>query len=186
MKKSIYLFFLLGIVLIVIVYLVRSEFFRVLPSTDLLALSHRELRNSAIKAIERGDEPVSAIVLHNYSLIGRGYNTILSDTNAVGHAVINALNDAIKNKGWNEFNSLDKNSIIVMSTTEPCQLCKAALFEYGISKIEFMNYLPITYWLNSYWNDFAFSFRKRQLEPSDLQDSLIQIKASQQINYHPK
>lgn len=186
MTKLIYLSLLVGIMIIVVIYLVRTELFRVFSDTELVDLSKRELRNSAIKAIERGDEPVSAIVLYNYSLIGKGYNTILSDTNAVGHAVINAINDAIKNKGWNEFNALDKNSIIVMSTTEPCQICKAVLYEYGISKIEFMNAQPITYWLTSYWDDFVFSFRKRQLEPSDLQDSLIQIKASQQINYHPK
>jgi tRNA(Arg) A34 adenosine deaminase TadA len=185
MKKSIYQSLLLGIVVIIIVYFLRSELFRIFPDTELVSLSKRELRNSAIRAIEKGDEPVSAVVLYNYSLIGRGYNTTLSDTNVVGHAVINALNDVVKNRGWELFNALDKKSIIIMSTTEPCQFCKAALQEYGISRVEFMNELKITYWLNSYWDDFMFELKKRQLEPSDLQDSLNQIKASQQINYHP-
>jgi tRNA(Arg) A34 adenosine deaminase TadA len=185
MKKSISIVFLLIVIIVVIIYLMRSEFFRVFPNTELVSLSKRELRNTAIQAIIKGDEPVSAVILYNYSLIGRGYNTILSDTNAVGHAVINALNNAIKGRGWEQFNALDKNSIIVMSTTEPCQLCKAALQEYGISRIEFMNKSQTTYWLNSYWHDFIYEIKKRQLEPSDLQDSLIQIKASRQINYQP-
>lgn len=175
----------MGIVLIIIVYLLRSEFFRISADSELVSLSKRELRNSAIRAIEKGDEPVSAVVLYNYSLIGRGYNTILSDTNVVGHAVINALNDAVKNRGWELFNALDKKSIIVMSTTEPCQFCKAVLQEYGISRVEFMNEQTLKYWLSSYWSDLVFEFKKRQLEPSDLQDSLNQIKSSHQINYYP-
>lgn len=185
MKKSIYIVLLLAFIFFAIVYLLRSEFFRIFPDTELVSLSKRELRNAAIQAIGKGDEPVSAVVLYNYSLIGRGYNTLLSDTNAVGHAVINALNDAVKSNGWEQFNALDKNSIIVMSTTEPCQLCKAALQEYGILRVEFMNKRQTSYWLNCYWDDFMFELKKRQLEPSDLQDSLIQIKASHQINYRP-
>jgi tRNA(Arg) A34 adenosine deaminase TadA len=185
MKKSVYIVLLLAIIFIIVIYFSRSEFFRIFPDTELVSLSKRELRNTSIQAIENGDEPVSAVVLYNYSLIGRGYNTLLSDTNAVGHAVINALNDVVKSKGWEQFNALDKNSIIVMSTTEPCQLCKAALQEYGILRVEFMNQRPTTYWLNSYRDDFIYELKKRQLEPSDLQDSLIQIKASRQINYRP-
>ena len=185
MKKSIYLIIIAGFVVLILLYLGKSEFYRIFPSSELVSLSQRELRNTAIQAIKKGDEPVSAVVLYNYSLIGRGYDTIISDTNAVGHAVINALNDAVKSKGWEQFNALDKNSIIIMTTTEPCQLCKSALQEYGISRVEFMNEQTIKYWLNTHWNDFVYELKKRQLEPSDLQDSLMQIKANHQINYQP-
>lgn len=185
MKKSFYLIFILGFALLIIVYLVRSEYYRIFPDTELVALSKRELRNTAIQAINKGDEPVSAIVLYNYSLIGRGHNTLLADTNAAGHAVINAINDAVKSMGWERFNALDKKSLIVMTTTEPCQFCKAALQQYKIGRVEFMNKRPINYWLTAYWDEFSFEFNKRQLEPSDLQDSLIQIKSSRQINYQP-
>lgn len=175
MKKSVYLALLLAVIIILIIYFLRSEFFHIAPSTDLVNLSKRELRISGIEALKRGDEPISAIVLYNYSLIGRGYNTIKSDTNAVGHAVINAVNDALKTMGWDQFNTLDKKYLIVMTTTEPCQICKAVLQEYGIQKVEFMNKLPLNYWLKVYWDDFVFEFRKRQLNPRDLQDSLYQL-----------
>jgi hypothetical protein len=175
MKKSAYIALLLTIIVILIIYFLRSEFFRIVPSINLVNLSKRELRINGIEALKKGDEPVSAIILYNYSLIGRGYNTIKSDTNVVGHAVINAVNDALKSTGWDQFNTLDKKYLIVMTTTEPCQICKAVLQEYGIQKVEFMNKLSLNYWLNVYWDDFVFEFKKRQLNPNDLQDSLYQL-----------
>lgn len=181
MSKSIYLTLLLVIVLILAVYLIRSEVFRIFPSTNLVDLSKRELRISGIQAIKKGDEPISAIVLYNYSVVGRGYNTIQSDTNIAGHAVINAINDMLKTMGWNLFANIDKTSLIVMTTTEPCQLCKAALQEYGIQNVEFMTKRSFDYWLKTYWDDISFEFKKRQLNPRDLQDSLYQLKSSHQL-----
>ena len=185
MNKSVYLILLLAIIFMLVIFLLRSEFFRITPRVDLITLSKRELRISGIEAMKKGDEPISAIVLYNYTVIGRGYNTIQSDTNAVGHAVINAINDVVKNIGWDQFNRMDKNSLLIMTTTEPCQLCKAVLLEYDIPKAEFMNRLPLDYWLKSYWDDFAFDFKKRQISPRDLQDSLYQLKSSYQVNPTP-
>jgi tRNA(Arg) A34 adenosine deaminase TadA len=185
MTKSVYLTLLLAIILILAIYLLRSEFFRIAPSVDLVTLSKRELRISGIEAMKKGDEPISAIVLYNYTVIGRGYNTVESDTNVAGHAVINAINDAVKSMGWTQFRGLDRTGLIIMTTTEPCQLCKAVIEEYEIPKVEFMNRLPLDYWLKTYWDDVAFDFRKRQISPSDLQDSLYQLKSSYQINPTP-
>jgi tRNA(Arg) A34 adenosine deaminase TadA len=185
MNKSVYITLLLAIILILAIYLLRSEFFRIASSVDLITLSKRELRISGIEAMKKGDEPISAIVLYNYTVIGRGYNTIEADTNAVGHAVINAINDAVKSMGWVQFRSLDRTGLIIMTTTEPCQLCKAVIKEYEIPKVEFMNKLPLDYWLKSYWEDIAFEIRKRQLNPIDLQDSLYQLKSNYQINSLP-
>ena len=185
MNKSVYLILLLAIIFSLVIYLLRSEFFRIAPRVDLVTLSKRELRISGIEAMKKGDEPISAIVLYNYTVIGRGYNTIQSDTNAVGHAVINAINDVVKNVGWNQFNKMDKNSLLIMTTTEPCQLCKAVIQEYEIPKVEFMSKLPLEYWLKSYWDDIVFDFRQRQLDPKDLQDSLYQLKSNYPINPLP-
>lgn len=185
MNKSIYSTALLAIILILLIYLFRIEYYRIFPSTDLVNLSKRELRNSGIEAMKKGDEPISAIVLYNYTVIGRGHNTIQSDTNIVGHAVINAINDAVKSMGWNQFNGLDKKSLIIMTTTEPCELCKTVIQEYGIPRVEFMNKLPLDYWLKSYWEDITYELGKRKLDPSDLQDSLYQLKSNDHFNSLP-
>lgn len=135
--------------------------------------------------MKKGDEPISAIVLYNYTVIGRGYNTIQSDTNIVGHAIINAINDAVKSMGWSQFNGLDKKALIVMTTTEPCELCKAVIKEYEIPRVEFMNKQPLDYWLKSYWEDITYELGKRKLDPSDLQDSLYQLKSNDYFNSVP-
>lgn len=178
MKKSVYSTSLLVIVLIVIIYLLKSEFYRIFPSTELIYLSKRELRNEGIEALKKGDEPISAILLYNYSVIGRGHNTLHSDTNAVGHAVINAISNAVKSMGWEQFNNLDKNSLILMTTTEPCRLCRAAIQEYKIPRVEFMNSRPLDYWMKNYWEDITFELKKRTLNPRDLQDSLYQLQSN--------
>lgn len=176
MKKNILTIIFVLFIVVILIYAFRSELFRIFPSTELLFLSKRELKAEAIKSIKKGDEPVSAIVLYEYSIIGRGYNTIISDTNAAGHAIINAVNDAVKNLGWEKFNSLDKNSIIIMSTIEPCEFCKAFIKEYGIGRVEFLEKRPIDYWLNSYWRELNYELGKRKLTPTDLLDSLNLIK----------
>jgi tRNA(Arg) A34 adenosine deaminase TadA len=185
MNKSVYLTALLAIIIILVIYLFRTEYYKIFPSTELVTLSKRELRIGGIEAMKKGDDPVSAIVLYNYTVIGRGYNTIQSDTNIVGHAVINAINDVVRSMGWSQFNGLDKKALIVMTTTEPCELCKAVIKEYEISRVEFMNKQSLDYWLKSYWEDISYELGKRKLDPSDLQDSLYQLKSSNHINSLP-
>lgn len=185
MNKSIYSTALLAIIIILVIYLFQTEYYRIFPSTDLVALSKRELRIGGIEAMKNGDDPISAIVLYDYSIIGRGHNTMRADTDAVGHAVINAINDAVKSMGWSQFNGLDKKALIVMTTTEPCELCKAVIKEYDIPRVEFMNKQPLDSWLKSYWEDIGYELGKRKLDPSDLQDSLYQLKLNNHINSLP-
>lgn len=177
MKKRFNLFLTAALFLVILIFAFRSEIFRIFPSGELVFLSKRELKNEALKAIKNGDEPVSAIVLYNYSIIGRGYNTIISDTNAAGHAIINAINNAIKTIGWEKFNSLDKSSFIIMSTVEPCGLCKAFIKEYGFKKVEFIEKRPVDYWLNNDMVELSYEFGKRKIQSNDLIDSLNLIKS---------
>ena len=44
------------------------------------------LRKLGLRAIESRDVPVSAVLLYGDSIIGSGWNTVLRDTNAGGHA----------------------------------------------------------------------------------------------------
>src|SRR4030066_2408162 len=71
MNKSIYSTALLAITIILVIYLFQTEYYRIFPSTDLVALSKRELRIGGIEAMKNGDDPISAIVLYDYSIIGR-------------------------------------------------------------------------------------------------------------------
>lgn len=177
MKKQFNLLLITALFLIIAIYTFRAEIFRIFPSSEMPYLSKRELKNEAVKAIKKGDEPISAIVLYNYSIIGRGYNTIISDTNAAGHAIINAVNEAIKTMGWEQFNNSDKSSFIIMSTVEPCGLCKAFIKEYGFKKVEFIEKKPVDYWLNNDLGELSYEFGKRKINSNDLIDSLYLIKS---------
>jgi tRNA(Arg) A34 adenosine deaminase TadA len=185
MKRSLTIINLLLVILLLAAYFLRSQFFSIAPEIDLLDLSNRELRINAIEALKEGDEPISALLLYDYSIIGRGHNTVQSDTNVVGHAIINAINDAVKKFGLDQFRVMNKNSLRIMTTSEPCQVCKAVMIEYGITKVEFMQKLPLNYWLNVYWEDFSFDFGKRRLYPNSLQDSLYELKQTKPNKFLP-
>lgn len=97
--KKILLFvslFVIGFALI-FVSVKKSYFFSgdvMLDSTSVSLLT--ALGDSALA---HRDVPVAAILLYNDSIIGVGYNTVIAEGNAGGHAEINALSVALKRLG---------------------------------------------------------------------------------------
>ena len=93
----------------------------------------REAFALAIKAQEAGDVPVGAVVIDaNGNTIGRGFNTREVSNNPLGHAEVNALNDAAKNLGsWR----LDDCTLVV--TLEPCTMCAGAIVQSRIGRVVF-------------------------------------------------
>jgi tRNA(Arg) A34 adenosine deaminase TadA len=77
--------------------------------------------------------------------------------------------------GLETFNYLNHDSMKIVTTYEPCEMCKGALIEYKIKSIEFLKPKPLTYWLEKQFNDINYEFSKRKLEGSDLQDSLFKL-----------
>ena len=97
-------------------------------------MSHREFMNIALelakKAYDMGEVPVGAVVVKNGCVIGRGYNTRENEQNALGHAEINAINDACKTLGsWR----LDGCTLYV--TLEPCPMCAGAIINSRIDTV---------------------------------------------------
>jgi tRNA(adenine34) deaminase len=93
----------------------------------------REAFALATKAQEAGDVPVGAVVVNAVKeVIGRGYNTREANNDPLGHAEINALNDAARNlNSWR----LDDCSLVV--TLEPCTMCAGAITQSRISRVVF-------------------------------------------------
>ena len=89
----------------------------------------------AIKALDRNEIPIGAIVVKDNSIIGRGFNQkeLLNDPTA--HAEIIALTSAANTlNGWR----LNDSQIYV--TKEPCPMCAGAIMNARISKIYFGMY----------------------------------------------
>lgn len=87
------------------------------------------------QALESNDVPIAALLLYKGEVIGEGFNTVLRDGNAGGHAEINALTSALRTLGPEGFRSLDRSSLMLVSTFEPCLMCVGAILNYNIRSV---------------------------------------------------
>ena len=86
----------------------------------------------AKKAAEQGEIPVGAVIVKNGEVVATGFNTREKTNNALGHAEINAINDACNKLGsWR----LDDCEIYV--TMEPCPMCAGAIINARIPVVVF-------------------------------------------------
>jgi tRNA(Arg) A34 adenosine deaminase TadA len=141
----------------------------------LIIQYRRELDGIGQMALKSNDVPISAILIYNFEIIGRGHNTVVRDSDAGGHAILNSITDAIKNVGLETFNHLSRDSMKIITTYEPCEMCKGAMIEYGIMSIEFLKSKPASYWFDQQYNELSYELAKRKLDGERLQDSLFRL-----------
>ncbi len=91
-----------------------------------------EAIKEANKSLMHGDVPIGCVIVLNDKIIGRGYNTRNNLNSSIGHAEINAINDA--NKTLNNW-VLEDCELYV--TIEPCQMCSGAIIQSRIKKVYF-------------------------------------------------
>ncbi|MCL2545931.1 MAG: tRNA adenosine(34) deaminase TadA [Oscillospiraceae bacterium] len=90
----------------------------------------RQALTLAKQAAALGEVPVGCVVVHNGTVIGRGYNTRETKQSAIAHAEINAIMQACQTLGtWR----LDDCTIYV--TLEPCPMCAGAIFNAKIPRL---------------------------------------------------
>ena len=90
-----------------------------------LALARETLDNG-------NDVPIGALVVRNSDgvILGKGQNTREKDSSAIGHAEINAIEEACKNIGsWR----LSECTLYV--TLEPCPMCAGACINSRIDRV---------------------------------------------------
>ncbi|HEX9615089.1 MAG TPA: nucleoside deaminase, partial [Bacteroidota bacterium] len=116
---------------------------------------------------------VASVILFSGRVIGEGFNTVARDSNAAGHAEINALTDALRTLGMETFSSLDRDSLALVSTFEPCPMCRGALHEYRISRVEYLKPKPVLHVLGTDIRLLFFHWSKEFRGPESLQDSLF-------------
>lgn len=86
----------------------------------------------AVKAYNKGDVPVGAVIVKNNKIIARAHNKKEKNNISVYHAEILAIIKACKKlKTWR----LDDCELYV--TLEPCLMCAGAILQSRISKIYF-------------------------------------------------
>jgi tRNA(Arg) A34 adenosine deaminase TadA len=83
----------------------------------------------------RGSYCATLIVKDN-EVIGRGWNTVVQDSDPTAHCEINAMREAAKRLGtWN------LSGCELYTTWEPCPLCVAAIYWARIDRVYYANLL---------------------------------------------
>src|SRR5216684_1721253 len=97
---------------------------------DFDAARMRESLRLAVRAAERGEVPVGALVVKDGKVIGRGYNAPISSKDPSAHAEIQALREASTALGNYR---LEGCSLYV--TLEPCAMCAGAIMHARIARL---------------------------------------------------
>ena len=84
----------------------------------------------AMKAFDKNEVPVGAVIVYENKIIGKGYNLVETLNNATAHAEIIAIKSASEYiKDWR----LENCDLYV--TLEPCVMCTGAIINSRIKKV---------------------------------------------------
>jgi tRNA(adenine34) deaminase len=89
-----------------------------------------EALRSAQRALEAGEVPVGAVVVHAGEIIGRGWNRNITDSDPTAHAEIVALRQAAAHLGNHRL-----GDCALFVTIEPCPMCAGALVHSRVKRV---------------------------------------------------
>jgi len=138
----------------------------------------QSLVDNASQSLLANDVPVGAILIYNDSILSTGINTVYRDSNAGGHAEINAISNAIHKIGFEAFSKLDKQKLMLVSSFEPCMMCRGAIIEYNIRKVYFLKGKGLLHWWKNDLKQVRYEWSKVKVNGDEVQDSLFML--------HPK
>ncbi len=156
-----------------ILLILHANWYQLLPSEDISSTELQTLEENGEKAIETLDVPVAAIIKYKGQIIGEGYNTVNRDHNAGGHAEINAISSVLEHMGYAKFSKLDRDSLQLISTYEPCLMCQGAIQHYNIKHVLFLKEKTVKKHLSYYYKDLKYSWFKRKVRQDTLQEYLF-------------
>ncbi|RPI04846.1 MAG: nucleoside deaminase [Ignavibacteriae bacterium] len=157
---------------ITVVTIVRLHRFKRLVKLPDHQLSR--LLELARRSLESLDVPVGALLIYHTEIIGEGYNTVLRGSDAGGHAEINAISDAIKRLGMERFTSLERNSLFLVSTFEPCLMCAGAFINYDITRVYFLKEKDTKVLSKEGARFIRYYFRRGPMKHAGEQDALFE------------
>jgi len=87
----------------------------------------------ARQSLLHGDVPIGAIIVHNNEIIAQSHNTRERDKNIMGHAEINAINEA--SKVLNRWNLSDCDLYVTLA---PCSMCNEVIKQSRIANVYYL------------------------------------------------
>jgi tRNA(Arg) A34 adenosine deaminase TadA len=160
---------------VVCLLLFQTSFYRLRDRNQLDNIIEEKLINAAAAALKSNDVPVGAVLLYNDTILSTGYNTVLADSSAGSHAEINAISNAMRNIGISAFSKLNRGELAMVSTFEPCMMCRGAIIEYNIQHVLFMKDKGLFHWLKNDVKQYRYELNKKQVEGETKQDSLFKL-----------
>ena len=100
----------------------------VTPETDERWM--QEALRAAQDALETGEVPVGAVVVHDGTIVGRGFNRNIADSDPTAHAEIIALREAAATVRNHRLSDCE-----LFGTIEPCPMCAGALVHARIRRL---------------------------------------------------
>jgi tRNA(adenine34) deaminase len=97
-------------------------------STDELWM--QEALRAAQRALEAGEIPIGAVVVHDGKVVGRGFNRNIAESDPTAHAEVVALREAGAAIGNHRLGDCD-----LFVTIEPCPMCAGALVHARIRRL---------------------------------------------------
>jgi len=89
-----------------------------------------EALRCAQRALEAGEVPIGAVVVHRGGIVGRGWNRNITDSDPTAHAEIVALREAGATVGNHRLGDCD-----LFVTIEPCAMCAGAMVHARIERL---------------------------------------------------
>lgn len=90
----------------------------------------QEALKLAAQAAAKGEVPVGAVVVHDGTIVGRGYNQPIAGNDPTAHAEVMAMRDAGRALGNYRLADCD-----LYVTLEPCVMCSGAIMHARIRRV---------------------------------------------------
>lgn len=132
-----------------------------------------QLRTLGDSALRNADAPVASLLLYNGNVIGAGYNTVRKNTKAGEHAEINAISNAMARVGLDSFIHLNRDSLLLITTWEPCLMCRGAITEYNIPHVVVMRTKSLHHWMREWKKILKYEWNKQTTQNDTLQENLF-------------
>ena len=98
------------------------------PDNDELWIE--EALRAARRALDAGEVPVGAVIVHHGKVVGRGFNRNLLDSDPTAHAEVVALREAGAAIGNHRLHDCE-----LFATIEPCAMCAGAMVHARIRRL---------------------------------------------------